>query len=325
MSDPRAPRVPSLAIVLATDRYDTIRPVIHRLRRQTIRDRLEIVLVGEASLPGELDAAELAEFARVHVEVVGSIDPIGPARAAGVRAAWAPLVFIGETHTYAHPEWAAALVKAHEGPWAGVIPGFGNANPVNALSWSLLLLDYGQWLHLMPSRESDIAPTHNGAFRRQVLLDLGTDLDHALHQGDRLTVLLQSANHRMYFEPAARIDHLNCARLWPWLRERYLAGRLLGGRRAERWAWPRRLVYLLGSPLIPVLLVMRLRPVLAVARRAGLLPPGTLAALFAGGIVSAAGEMVSYLLGPSPDAEPRMTEYELHKVRYAAARRPAPG
>ena len=167
--------------------------------------------MGEASLPSELDAAELAEFARVHVEVVGSIDPIGPARAAGVRATQAPLVFIGETHTYAHPEWAAALVKAHEGPWAGVIPGFGNANPVNALSWSLLLLDYGQWLHLMPSRESDIAPTHNGAFRRQVLLDLGADLDHALHQGDRLTVLLRSANHRMYFEPAARIDHLNCA------------------------------------------------------------------------------------------------------------------
>ena len=176
----------------------------------------------------------------------------------------------------------------------------------------------------MPSRESDIAPTHNGAFRRQVLLDLGADLDHALHQGDRLTLLLRSANHRMYFEPGARIDHLNCARWGPWLGERYLGGRLLGGRRAARWSWPRRLVYLLGSPLIPALLVMRLRPVLAAARRAGLLPPGTLAALFAGGIVSAAGEMVSYLLGPSPDAEPRMTEYELHKVRYAA-RRPAPG
>jgi hypothetical protein len=318
------PRVPSLGIVLATDRYDTIRPVIHRLRRQTIRDRLEIVLVGEAPLARELDAAELDGFARVHVEVVGAIDPIGPARAAGVRAVRAPLVFIGETHTYAAPEWADALVKAHEGPWAGVVPGFGNANPVNALSWSLLLLDYGQWLHLLPPRESDIAPTHNGAFRRQVLLDLGADLDHALHQGDRLTVLLRSANHRMYFEPAARIDHLNVARWKPWLRERYLSGRLLGGRRAERWSWPRRLVYLLGSPLIPALLVMRLRPVLAVARRAGLLPRGTLGALFAAGVVSAAGEMVSYLLGPSADAEPRMTEYELHKVRYAAPR-PARG
>ena len=177
----------------------------------------------------------------------------------------------------------------------------------------------------MPARESDIAPTHNGAFRRQVLLDLGPELDRALHQGDYLTVLLRSANHRMFFEPAARIDHLNVARWRPWLQERYFGGRLLGGRRAERWSWPRRLIYLLGSPLIPPLLVMRLRPVLAATRRAGLLPRGTLAVVFAGGIVSAVGEMVSYILGPSPSAEPLMTEFELHKVRYATARRTAPG
>jgi hypothetical protein len=305
---------------LATDRYDTIRPVIHHLRRQTIHNQLEIILVGDASLARELDRAELAEFGRVHVEAVSSIDPIGPARAAGVRAARAPMVFIGETHTYAHPAWAESLVKAQDGPWAGLIPGFGNANPVNPLSWAIFLLDYGQWLHVLPPRESAIAPTHNGAFRRQVLLELGEELDHALHQGDRLTILLRSANHRMYFEPAARIDHLNVARWKPWLGERFLGGRLLGGRRAERWSWARRLVYFAGAPLIPAVLVIRLRPVLAAARRAGLLPRGTLAALLAGGIVSAAGEMVSYLFGPRPDAESDMMEYELHKVRYAAPR-----
>jgi hypothetical protein len=319
------PRPPSLGIILATDHYETIRPVIHHLRRQTIRDQLEIILVGEASLSRELDATELAEFARVHLETVRSIDPISPARAAGVRAALAALVFIGETHTYAHPDWAESLIRAQSGPWAGLIPGFGNANPTSALSWAIFLLDYGQWLYLMPAGESEIAPTHNGAFRRQVLLDLGEALDHALHQGDRLTVLLRAANHRMYFEPAARIDHLNVARWGPWTQERYLGGRLLAGRRAERWSWPRRLMYFGGSPLIPLLLVLRLRRTIAAARRAGLLPHGTLAALLTGGIVSTAGEMVGYLFGPSDDAEPRMMEFELHKVRYASRGVPAAG
>lgn len=36
---------PELSVVLPTDDYETIRPVIERLRAQTIRDRLEIVLV----------------------------------------------------------------------------------------------------------------------------------------------------------------------------------------------------------------------------------------------------------------------------------------
>ena len=159
-----------------------------------------------------------------------------------------------------------------------------------------------------------------------MLLDLGEHLDHALHQGDQLTVLLRSGNHRMYFEPAARIDHLNVARWRPWLRERFLGGRLLAGRRAERWSWPRRLVYFCGAPLIPALLVLRLRSVLAAARRAGLLPRGTLAALLAGGIVSAAGEMVGYLSRPERQASsPPMMEFELHKVRYAGRRAPAAG
>jgi hypothetical protein len=49
------------------------------------------------------------------------------------------------------------------------------------------------------------------------------------------------------------------------------------------------------------------------------------AALFVGGAVSAGGEMIGYLLGDRPHVEPRMMEFELHKVRYAARGVPAAG
>ena len=45
------------------------------------------------------------------------------ARAAGVRAAGAPVVFVGETHTYPHERWAEALIAAHEHAWTAVTPG----------------------------------------------------------------------------------------------------------------------------------------------------------------------------------------------------------
>jgi hypothetical protein len=314
---------PRLAVVLATDRYETIRPVIRHLSRQTIRDQIEVVIVGPDPEPaGSGDG--LGGFARVACVKVESIFPVAPARAAGVRAARAPLIFIGETHTYAHPTWAENLVQAQSDSWAGVVPGFGNANPRSPLSWSLFLLDYGQWIHLLPPREATIAPTHNGAFRRQVLLDLGGGLERALAQGDTLTVLLRAAGHRMYFEPAARIDHLNVAQWWPWMQERFLGGRLLAGRRAERWSIPRRVVYFCGSPLIPFLLVARLRNVLGAASRAGQLPAGTLPAVLLGGVISMLGEMVGYVFGTGREAERKMMEFELHKVRYASPRAPAP-
>jgi len=312
--------LPRLAVILATDCYDTIRPVVQHLRRQTIRDQLEIVIVGERGRPLGLGQPELKGFARVAVVEVASLSPVGLARATGVRAAQAPLVFIGETHIYPHPTWAETMIRAHAGSWAGVVPGFGNANPRSALSWAIFLLDYGQWLHLMPARESRVAPTHNGAFKRQVLMDLGEALDHSLIQGDTLTVLLKAADHRMHFEPAARIDHLNVARWRPWVQERFLGGLLLAGRRAQRWSALRRLVYFCGSPLIPPLLILRLRKALGAAWREGKLPAGTLPALLAGGVISTIGEMVGYIRGPSATAESKMMEFELHKVRYASRR-----
>jgi hypothetical protein len=316
--------LPRLAVILATDCYDTIRPVVQHLRRQTIRDQLEIVIVGERGRPLGLGQPELEGFARVAVVEVASLLPVGLARATGVRAAQAPLVFIGETHIYPHPTWAETMIRAHAGSWAGVVPGFGNANPRSALSWAIFLLDYGQWLHLMPAREATVAPTHNGAFTRQVLLELGLGLDQALTQGDHLTLLLRGSDHRVYFEPAARIDHLNVARWSPWVQERFLGGRLLAGRRAARWSAFRRLVYFCGAPLIPALLLVRLRKVLRAAWRERQLPAGTLPALLAGGIISTVGEMVGYLFGQSTTAEPKMMEFELHKVQYASRRAPVP-
>jgi hypothetical protein len=312
--------LPRLAIVLATDCYETIRPVVLHLSRQTIRDQLEIVIVGPDPNALGRGQSELEGFARVHFVEVGGLDPVGPARAAGVRASTAPFVFIGETHTYAHPTWAESMLRAHGDSRVGVVPGFGNANPGTALSWAIFLLDYGQWLHLMPARESSVVPTHNASFARQVLLELGPALDHGLIQGDTLTVLLRGAGHTMHFEPAARIDHLNVARWSPWMQERFLGGLLLGGRRAERWPALRRLVYFCGSPVIPLLLILRLRKVLQAARREGLLPVGTLAALLVGGAISATGEMAGYVFGAALGAERKMMEFELHKVRYASRR-----
>jgi hypothetical protein len=316
--------LPRLAVILATDCYETIRPVVQHLRRQTIRDQLEIVVVGERGRSLGLGHPELEGFARVAVVEVESLAPVGPARAAGVRAARAPLVFIGETHTYAHPTWAETMIGANAHPWVGVVPGFGNANPRSALSWAIFLLDYGQWLHLMPAREATVAPTHNCAFTRQVLLELGPRLDWALTQGDQLTLLLREGDHRVYFEPAARLDHLNVARWDPWVRERFLGGRLLAGRRAGRFSALRRMVYFCGSPLIPALLLARLRKVLRAAWSERQLPAGTIPALLAGGTISAVGEMAGYLLGPGATTEPQMMEFELHKVRYASRRAPAP-
>ncbi len=312
-----------MSVILATDTFDTIRPVVRHLRQQTIRDRLEIVIVAPDIDSVAKDATELEGFGAVRLVRVEKLRPFGSARAAGVAASRAPLTFIGETHTYAHPSFAEELIRAHSGPWAAVVPGFGNANPTGALSWSIFLLDYGPWYHGLPPRPAATAPTHNVVYKREVLLELGSELGPSLTHGDRLAVLFRERGHATQFHPAARLDHLNVARWSPWLAERFHTGLVIGGRRAARWSLLRRLVYFCGSPLVPAVLWRRVSEGAKCAARETRLPAGTFPAMVFGMVLCAAGEMIGYARGTPGDADVIMLEMEVHKIRYASARMPA--
>src|SRR5205807_10668041 len=103
---------------------------------------------------------------------------------------------------------------------------------------------------------------------------------------------------RFVFQPSARIDHVNVARPWTWLVERYLGGLLTAHSRMERWSWGRRLLYAAGSPLIPAVVLARVARGVTAARRADGVPLAVYLALPLGAVVSAVGELVGYLGGP---------------------------
>ena len=313
------PESPALSVVLATDVYETIEPVIKALRAQTVHAELEVVLVSPDSEELEAHVAPLDDFAVVRVVEVESLVPMASARAAGVRAATSPIVYVGETHVFPEPGWAEALIEAHAGPWGAVVPGFGNANPDGALSWAAFLADYGAWLSVLPRRELTWAPTYNTAYKREALLEL-EPLEAMLTTGDALIIGLRSSGRRLAFEPAARVRHANVADPRHWLVERYLSGLLTAHSRMQDWSWGRRLAYAAGSPLIPIVCLARVRPGVAAARGTGAISLGTYPALVAGAFIAAAGELVGYLGGSVEGAERRMTEYEIHKLRYVSPR-----
>jgi hypothetical protein len=305
---------PALSVVLATDELATIEPVVRRLRAQTVAGQVELVIV--TTRPDEAPDGE--GLAGCRVVGVDDLVPLTAARAAGIRAATAPLVFVGETHTYPADGWAEALIDAHAGNgWAAVVPGFGNANPSGTLSWAAFLADYGAWLNVLPRRELELIPTYNTAYRREALLELGPRLDRVITSGDELIVALRDAGRRFVFEPSARIDHENVAAPKAWLLERYLGGHLTAASRMERWSWRRRLVYAAGAPLIPAVLLARVAGGVREARRAYGVGRGVYAAMAVGAVVSAVGELVGYLGGPAGWADRRMTEYEIHRRRYS--------
>lgn len=308
--------LPLLSVIMVTpDHYDTLRTTIGYLRAQTIHNLLEVVIVAPSVERLSLDESELAPFHSFQVVEVVPFGSAALARAEGIRAAKAPLVALTEDHCYPEPEWAAALVKAHEGPWAAVGPVIGNANPASMTSWANLLVEYGPWLDPMQAGEVDHLPGHNSSYKREMLLQYGPTLEVMLEAESTLHWDLRDKGARLYLEPAAKARHLSYSRASFWLQLRFHAGRVFAAARARSWPARHRILYVLGGPLIPWVRLWRIVRELRRPGRPRHLLPGILPSLIAGLLIDGLGEMLGYASGAG-DSLDKVTDAEFDRARY---------
>jgi hypothetical protein len=308
---------PAMSLIFVADRYESIRATVGHIRRQTARDRLEVVIVVPSA--EALEGSDLEAFRHVRiVELGGPLTSLSRARAAGIRRASAPVVALTETHSFPDPGWAEALIKAHQGPWAGVAPVVASANPRGSLSRAVFLVGFGAWAAPLEAGPVEGLPGNNGSYKRDLLLGYGDRLDTMLMPEMTLQQELRSNGHRFYLEPAATTRHLNVNLLRSWVRHRWHTGRLIAAARAEDWAVSRRLLYAAGAPLIPL---VRLRRTLPIARRVehGDFFPGVLPALVLALVVASAGELIGYVFGAGR-SEKKMIDVYIHRIDHVKRR-----
>ena len=310
-----------ISVVLATsDRGVVLEPLEH-YRRQTVAERIEVILVAP---PDELAKIDPAAYPELHaLRLVEAPAPFGlaAARARGALAGSAPWVFVGETHSFADPRLAERLLEAVARAPAGarphgLVPAIYNVNPSGAISWASFLVDYGAW---GPGHSGAVtyAPIYNALFERAMLERLGDELVPAMSpHDDSVFPMPIDGSHRALFVPEARIGHLNIVRFGDLARTKCWLGMAIGDSRAQRWSWPRRLAYAAAAPAIAAVLLVRYGRVYRVARRQQALPPGIAPLLALGAAVRVAGETIGYLGMMPGSVEGKLERLEIHKVDF---------
>ena len=306
-------------VIVTPDHYNIICRTIGYLRAQTVRERLEVVIVAPSADTLEVNEAELKDFFQFRVVEVGKIRSVAQANAAGIRQASAPVVAFVEEHSYPDPGWAEALIEAHRQPRAAVGPVVRNANPGSLVSWADFLIAYGPWMDPSPTGVVDFLPGHNSSYKRAILLNYGTELEAMLESESVLHWDLQAKGYQLYLEPAAKISHLNFGLLSSWIPAQFYNGRLFAVTRARRWSPLRRLLYTGGVPLIPLVRFRRILQQLCRSDQRRNLPPRVLPTVILGLVVSAVGEMMGYALGAG-DAKQRLSNFEFHRYQHLAER-----
>ncbi len=309
--------LPEMSVVIVTpDDYRVIKRTIRFLRGQTVRDRLELVIGAPSRTKLDLVESDLDGFHSYKIVEVGEVRILTDAKVATVAAASAPIVAFAEDHCYPEPGWAEALIVAHRGEHAAVGPLMKNANPATSLSWAGLFLHYGCCIRPDRSGRCTNLPWHNTSYKRRLLLEYGSELSSMLIVEGILFDDLRAKGHTIHFEPAAQTNHMNISILSSWVRHAFWGGRLFGAMRASKSKWPlwKRLIYIAGSPLIPV---MRLYKTVCTAQEIGkgALLPGMIFPVLAGLLPHVVGEVAGYALGAGPAAE-RYSYFEMKRFLH---------
>lgn len=309
--------LPAISVILATpDHYETIRKTIFHLRAQSVCKQLELIIVAPSAAALNLVEHDMKDFFNYRIVEAGSIRSVGSANALGIRHATAPVVALAEDHSFPEPGWAQALIETQRQSWAAVGPVIRNANPSSRFSCADMLIGYGPWMDPAPAGFVNYLPGHNSSYKRELLLEYGSELEKMMEAETVLHWDLRAKGHKLYLEPAAKIAHTNFALPGHFLAAHFYGGRVFASVRAHdaHWTWPRRLFFAGGSPLIPLVRLWRILRDISQPGRAGtgsalrVLPQ-----LLLGLSMDGAGQMLGYLFGTRKETTARLMRLEFHR------------
>src|SRR5688572_30987354 len=173
--------MPDLSVVIITlENFEHIRKIIHRLQEQTVRERLEILIVTPSTVHLALEADELEMFHSFQVIELRELRSSAKARLAAVQNSKGAIIAFAEDHCFPEPSWAESLITSHREPYAGVGALMINGNPKTPISWASFFLNFGTWANPEATGVMPTLPQHNSTYKRKDLLDFGDQLETML-------------------------------------------------------------------------------------------------------------------------------------------------
>jgi glycosyltransferase involved in cell wall biosynthesis len=249
---------PISAIVASYNAGETIAACLDSLQNQRQEGILEIIVVDSS----EDGTAEIVSrrFPEIRLFVCKGRKYPGDARNIAVSHAKGEILAFIDTDCVASPTWAREIVRAHGGPDPVIGGTIDNANPESTVGWAAYLCEFSQWMPNTPGGPAVELPACVLSVKRRVFDAYGPFLEGILSADSAFNWRLAEGGVRRLLVPSIRISHRNIERLGVFLRKQVRHGRFFASVRVseKRFSRGRRLVHLLGTPLLPFVLSGRI-------------------------------------------------------------------
>lgn len=285
---------PELSIVVVA--YQAERTIERCLAALDVQrsDAVEVVVVDS----GSDGAADLVarRFPGVRLIRCDGRRAPGAARNVGVTAARAGLIGFVDSDCIAAPDWAARVLEAHREPTLAIGGVIDLAPPHSALGTALYLCEFNQWLPGTPAGPMLDIPTCCLAVKRAALECFGPFREDGYCSDTAFNWKLARAGEPPRLDPRIRVAQIMEPTARGFVAKQLMHGRAFARMRVaeQGFSTARRWAYAALSPVLPLLLALRLVRRLHQRRpsRFGLVRSAPL--VFVGLCLWSAGELVGY-------------------------------
>lgn len=267
---------------------------LEALRRQESAPAMEVIVVHDETLQ---EAASLAQrFPEVKLLCVPRKHGYGELRAAGVRASCGRVVALTEDQCIPPEKWCAHVVAAHASSQAAIGGPVEKLRPDRLLNWAIYLRELGTYMPPVAEGPAAALTDCNVTYKRAALEAIEPAWAAAFHE-HQVHAALQERGETLWLSPALITYQQRSLALRPALAERYAFGRLYAGLRSGAVSTGTRIGLIAASPLLPVLLLVRvLANVIRKRRHVGACF-AALPYLVLFSLAWSCGEMVGYVTG----------------------------
>ncbi len=242
-----------------------LEPCLEALQQQTDAPPMEIIVPyhpfvsGIAGLRQRFPDVRFVEVTdlRTYTGRSGSREHHDELRARGLAVARGSLVGLIEDHAIPSPEWSARMVSAHRQGFAAV--GGAIENGVDSpLNWAVYFCDFLRYQNPLPEGKSAIASDANVTYKRAALNLVRSVWQETFHERD-VNWALQSRGEELALAPRAVLfQNRRGLGFREAMKERYVWGRSYAATRIKSAAIVQRMLWAAFSPLLPILMLLRM-------------------------------------------------------------------
>lgn len=255
---------PRLSVIVASENTSQIEDCLNALKGQVRRGEIEtIVVVCSAGRTSRLIKPKFPDVKFISFPGRKSLPFL---LRAGIEQSTGDIVAITDTTCVVDMNWVSEILKAHKAshPVIGGVVEIKRGKSM--VDWAAYFCEYGQFMRPMEEGVVNELPGNNMSFKRRVL-KRGQEFVQNGFWKTYWCRKLQEEGIQLISIPSIVVFYKKSFCLGSFLIRRFLHGRCFAGMRIVKVSIFKRIYYLAGSPLLPLLFLRRTIKVIILKRR----------------------------------------------------------